>query len=192
MLSLPQIQRLALAREFRVLADRVLDNGRACEPSIRNALQAPDAVGVASIGLALQRCCELSYSPTPLTAALSSWLIEQQRSDGLFGSGARPSIPASAVAIRSLLDVATLHRDSGRDGASAAGLAAGRAIATLARLLTDRAFDGNDPTDNRIIEWQLGDSSDFLRAVDLRRTRAWKAESDEDQAARRIVPAVAA
>ncbi len=157
MISLTHIERLLRAESYARLVERVLANGRRVNRAVAKHLRVSDAVAAAACGLALQRCCELTYAPTPLAERLAMQLLEMQRNDGHFSR----SVAASAVALRGLLDFLQHHRDIGETVSAhlsagiAEGLTAFRRTQSVVGALRDNAVEST------IVMWQLGDNDAF-------------------------------
>ncbi|MEE9129067.1 MAG: hypothetical protein V3T84_03545 [Phycisphaerales bacterium] len=163
MINLSHIERLVNEESYSRLVDRVLSNGRRVNTAVAKRLRGPEAVAAAACGLALQRCCELTYAPTPLADRLAMRLLEMQRNDGHFSC----SVAASAVALRGLLEYVQHHRDVGEavDAQTSAGIAEG-----LAAFRRTQSADGgfrHSPVESTIVLWQLGGHEAFRSAVDL-------------------------
>ena len=163
MINLSHIERLLDEESYGRLVDRVLSNGRRVNRAVAKRLEVSEAVAAAACGLALQRCCELTYAPTPLADRLAMRLLEMQRNDGHFSR----SVAASAVALRGLLEYVQQNRDVGEpvDAQISAGIAEG--LAALGR--TQSANDGfrNCAVESTIVLWQLGEHAAFRSAVEL-------------------------
>ncbi|MEX0885994.1 MAG: hypothetical protein WD009_06100, partial [Phycisphaeraceae bacterium] len=82
MLSLHLIGRHFYAGDHARLLRAVTENGLDLPAALHPHLADEPA---ATIGLALRRLAELTYGPTPLTAAMTTALLEHQRDDGGFG-----------------------------------------------------------------------------------------------------------
>ncbi len=157
MISLTHIERLLRAESYRRLVERVLTNGRRVNRAVARHLEVSDAVAAAACGLALQRCCELTYAPTPLAERLAMQLLEMQRNDGHFSR----SVAASAVALRGLLDYLQHHREVGEAVDAQVSAAVAEALAAFRRTqLVDGALR-NDAVESTIVLWQLGDNDAF-------------------------------
>ncbi len=161
MINLSHIERLLDAESYGRLVDRVLANGRCVNRAVARRLEVSEAVAAAACGLALQRCCELTYAPTPLADRLALRLLEMQRNDGHFSR----SVAASPVALRGLLDYVEHHRDVGEavDAQTSAGIAEG-----LAAFRQTQSADGsfrNRAVESTIVLWQLGEHEAFRSAV---------------------------
>ncbi len=163
MISLHQIEQLLRAESYDRLIERVLANGRSVAGTLAARLHEPDARAPAACGLALQRCCELSYGPTAIAGDLASRLLAQQEGDGSFGG----SFAAAAVALRGLSDYAQQHREIGEavDEPTAAGIS--RGMEALRRAQADDCGLGTDAEAWAIVRWQLGDQPAFRAAVRL-------------------------
>ncbi len=163
MISLHQIEQLLRAESYDRLIDRVLANGRSVAGTLAARLHEPDARAPAACGLALQRCCELSYGPTAIAGDLASRLLAQQDDDGSFGG----SFAGAAVALRGLSDYAKQHREIGEavDEPMAAGIT--RGMEALRRAQADDCGPGADAEAWAIVRWQLGDQPAFWPAVRL-------------------------
>ena len=163
MINLSHIERLLDEESYGRLVDRVLSNGRRVNRAVAKRLEVSEAVAAAACGLALQRCCELTYAPTPLADRLARRLLEMQRNDGHFSR----SIAASAVALRGLLEYVQQNRDVGEpvDAQVSAGIAEG--LAALGR--AQSADDGfrNSAVESTIVLWQLGEHEAFRSAIKL-------------------------
>ncbi len=163
MISLHQIEQMLRAESYDRLIERVLANGRSVAGTLAARLHEPDARAPAACGLALQRCCELSYGPTAIAGDLASRLLAQQNDDGSFGG----SFAAAAIALRGLLDYAQQHREIGEavDEPIAAGIT--RGIEALRRAQAEDRGLGTDAEAWAIVRWQLGDQQAFRTAVKL-------------------------
>ena len=155
MISLTHIERLLTAESYGRLVEKVLSNGRRVNRAVAKHLEVSAAA--AACGLALQRCCELTYAPTPLAERLAMQLLQMQRNDGHFSR----SVAASAVALRGLLDYLQHHRDVGEavdrhvSAAVAEGLAAFRRTQSVVGAWADNAVEST------IVQWQLGENDAF-------------------------------
>ena len=163
MMNLSHIERLLDEESYGRLVDRVLANGRRVNRAVAKRLAVSEAVTAAACGLALQRCCELTYAPTPLADRLAMRLLEMQRNDGHFSR----SVAASAVALRGLLEYVQHHRDVGEaaDAQVSAGIAEG-----LAAFRRTQSADGalrDNAIESTIVLWQLGEHEAFRPAVKL-------------------------
>ncbi len=163
MINLSHIERLLNEESYGRMVNRVLANGRLVNRAVVRRLEVSEAVAAAACGLALQRCCELTYAPTPLADRLAIRLLEMQRSDGHFSR----SVAASAVALRGLLEYVQHHRDVGEavDAQTSAGIAEG-----LAAFRRTQSADGgfrNSAVESTIVLWQLGEHEAFQSAVNL-------------------------
>lgn len=107
MISISQIQRMVDHGNHRQLIRRVLSNGRCMSPAIREHLLGqpggPDVPTIAA-GIALQRCCELTYLPTDLATDLAGRLTATQMPDGRFGIADETALAATAIALRGLIE----------------------------------------------------------------------------------------
>ncbi len=162
-MNLSHIERLLDEESYGRLVDRVLANGRRVNRAVAKRLEVSEAVAAAACGLALQRCCELTYAPTPLADRLAMRLLEMQRNDGHFSR----SVSASAVALRGLLDYVQHHRDVGEavDAQTSAGITEG-----LAAFRRTQSADGgfrHSAVESTIVLWQLGEQEAFRSAVKL-------------------------
>jgi len=162
MINLRQMQRLLDAGErggpgsraaWERVIERILDNGRCHCPAVRRALISSPAVQLVATGLALQRCCELTYGPTPMGRDLVARLADSLNSEDLFGG----DIAATAVTLRALLD-----------WADASGAECGdhvqRAIAGLGECQDAAGLLGGDVVASAIALWQLGDRPNVCEA----------------------------
>lgn len=163
MINLSHIERLLDEESYGRLVDRVLSNGRRVSRAVAKRLEVSDAVTAAACGLALQRCCELTYAPTPLADRLAMRLLEMQRNDGHFSR----SVAASAVALRGLLDYVQHHREVGEaaDAHVSAGIAEG--LAALGRTQSADGGFRNSAVESTIVLWQLGEHEAFRSALKL-------------------------
>jgi hypothetical protein len=160
MLTIPHILRLIEAEAYGRLIERVLANGRCDSPDICRRLSRPDVRVPAALGLALQRCVELSYSPTAVAGALVGRLLDQQRGDGLFGSASHESqLIATAVALRSLADLPLPPGEGKGEGVTDSTLnsAINEARDSLAHLANAIDWLALSPVAAAIALWQLGD-----------------------------------
>lgn len=158
MINLRQLQRLLDSGEagtggmggagaaFERVIERILNNGRCHCPAVRRALFGSTAVRAVATGLALQRCCELTYGPTAMGRDLADRLATMMDDEGLFGG----DIAATAVAVRALLDWV----DASGEGVSDV---AQRAIAGLGECQDASGLLGGDVVASAIVLWQLGD-----------------------------------
>lgn len=160
-MNLSHIERLLNEESYGRLVDRVLSNGRRVNRAVAKRLEVSEAVAAAACGLALQRCCELTYAPTPLAARLAMRLLEMQRNDGHFSR----SVSASAVALRALLDYVQHHRDVGEavDAQTSTGIA--EALAAFRRTQSVVGGFRNSAVESTIVLWQLGEHEAFRSAV---------------------------
>ena len=163
MISLHQIEQLLRAGSYDRLVDRVLANRRSVAGTLAARLHEPDARAPAACGLALQRCCELSYGPTAIAGVLASRLLAQQDDDGLFGG----SFAAAAVALRGLSDYAQQHREIGEAVDEPTAAAITRGMEALRRAQADDCVLDTDVEAWAIVRWQLGDQPAFRPAVRL-------------------------
>ena len=161
MMNLTHIERLMEEESYDRLVDRVLANGRRVGTAVATRLGVPEAVAAAACGLALQRCCELTYAPTPLAERLAMQLLEMQRNDGHFSR----SVAASAVALRGLLDYLQHHQDVDEVLPHRTSAAIAEALAAFRRTQSaDGGFRSN-ATESTIVLWQLGEHKAFRSAV---------------------------
>ena len=161
MISLTHIERLLRAESYGRLVEKVLSNGRRVNRAVAKRLEVSEAVAAAACGLALQRCCELTYAPTPLADRLAMRLLQMQRNDGHLSR----SIAASAVALRGLLDYLQHHQDVSEMVDARVSAAIAEALAALSRT---RSVDGafrDDVVESTIVLWQLGEYEAFRSAV---------------------------
>ena len=157
MINLSHIERLLNEESYGRLVDRVLSNGRRVNRAVAKRLEVSEAVAAAACGLALQRCCELTYAPTPLAERLAMQLLEMQRNDGHFSR----SVAASAVALRGLLDYLQHHRDIGEVVDALVSAAVAEAMVAFRRTqLVDGALRDN-AVESTIVLWQLGENDAF-------------------------------
>ncbi len=163
MINLSHIERLLDEESYGRLVNRVLSNGRRVNRAVAKRLEVSEAVAAAACGLALQRCCELTYAPTPLADRLAMRLLEMQRNDGHFSR----SVSASAVALRGLLEYVQHHRDVGEsvDAQVSAGIA--EALAAFRRTQSADGGFRNSAVESTIVLWQLGEHEAFRSAVKL-------------------------
>ncbi len=163
MINLSHIERLLDEESYGRLVDRVLSNGRRVSRAVAKRLALSEAVAAAACGLALQRCCELTYAPTPLADRLAMRLLEMQRNDGHFSR----SVAASAVALRGLLEYVQHHRDVGEaaDAQVSAGIA--EALAAFRRAQSADGGFRDSAVESTIVLWQLGEHEAFRSAVEL-------------------------
>ena len=157
MISLTHIERLLTAESYGRLVEKVLSNGRRVSRAVAKHLEVSDAVAAAACGLALQRCCELTYAPTPLAERLAMRLLEMQRSDGHFSR----SVAASAVALRGLLDYLQHHREVGEAVDAHVLAAVAEALAALGRTQSIVGILHDNAVESTIVLWQLGDHEAF-------------------------------
>ncbi len=162
-MNLSHIERLLDEESYCRLVDRVLSNGRRVNRAVAKRLEVSEAVAAAACGLALQRCCELTYAPTPLADRLAMRLLEMQRNDGHFSR----SVSASAVALRALLDYVQHHRDVGEavDAQTSTGIA--EAMAAFRRTQSVVGAFRDNAVESTIVLWQLGEHEAFKSAVKL-------------------------
>ena len=163
MISLTHIERLLTAESYGRIVERVLANGRRVNRAVAKRLGVADAVAAAACGLALQRCCELTYAPTPLAERLAMRLLQMQRNDGHFSR----SVAGSAVALRGLLDYLQHHRDVGEAVDVHVSAAVAEASAAFRRT---QSVDGalcDNAVESTIVLWQLGESDAFRSAVKI-------------------------
>ena len=160
MISLTHIERLFRTESYGRLVERVLANGRRVNRAVAKHLEVSDAVAAAACGLALQRCCELTYAPTPLAKRLAMQLLQMQRSDGHFSR----SVAASAVALRGLLDYLQHHRDVGEAVDAQVSAAVAEALAALGRTQSVVGALHDNAVESTIVLWQLGDNDAFKSA----------------------------
>jgi len=164
MLTIQQILRLVEVEANERLVERILANGRCDAPEIARRLARPDVVVPAALGLALQRCAELSYGPTAVAGALVGRLLDQKRGDGLFGSSSIESrFIASAIALRGLAEFARAASSAGASPTAAAHAALNEVKAALARLIAAADSRWLSPLPAAVVLWQLRDRPD-LRA----------------------------
>lgn len=163
MINLRHIERLLDEGSYGRLVDRVLSNGRRVNRAVARRLAVSEAVAAAACGLALQRCCELTYAPTPLADRLALRLLEMQRNDGHFSG----SVSASAVALRGLLDYVQHHRDIGEpvDAQTSAGIA--EAMDAFRRTQSVVGAFRVNTVESTIVRWQLSEHEAFRSAVKL-------------------------
>ena len=157
MINLSQIERLLDAESYGRLVDRVLSNGRRVSRAVAKRLEVSDAVTAAACGLALQRCCELTYAPTPLADRLALKLLEMQLTDGHFSR----SVSAAAAALRGLLDYVQHHRDVGEpvDAQTSAGIV--EAMAVFRQTQSVVGVFRDNAVESTIVRWQLGEHEAF-------------------------------
>lgn len=183
MISKRQIERLAGAESWSVLARRILANGRCLCRRGQERLCSSSASAEAGLGLALQRLAEITYGPDPLGDELFLRLLARQRRDGLFGPGPHHSPAASAAALKGLLVWADRQAEWGRPCdrrvLDAIFLGLNRLCAILDR--GDRSL--TNEADLAVILWQLADHPAFRRSVDLEalvgRLHTGDAQADE-------------
>lgn len=185
MISLPRIARFADAQDFDRLLDEITRNGRPISLPVRLRLSEPAGIASAALGLALQRCIELTYRPMPISTGLASRLLDEMREDGSFGT-----VAGTAIAVAGLL----AFRDQAWANARLRRAAGGQDDCTLERMETmlhqidlgiaaawhwlrqrqeqsaALRFDGpsgliGDELDSAIVLWQLGLEPRFARAV---------------------------
>lgn len=166
MVNQNQIRRLVELRSYGRLIERLLPAGRCRSDQAVCDLCRPEASAAAAIGLALQRCCELSYTVTPATKRLADSLAVIRRGDGLFGDGEQPSVGASAVAIRAMLEWSQLCERSGH-GSARLGREIDRSIRALAQLQDDEGLIADNPVGSAIALSMLGDQSEFQQSVNV-------------------------
>ncbi len=163
MMNLMHIERLLEEESYDRLVDRVLANGRRVGKAVAMRLAVPEAVAAAACGLALQRCCELTYAPTPLADRLAMRILEMQRSDGHFSR----SVAASAVALRGLLDYHQHHQDVDEVLPHQTSAAIAEALAAFRRTQSADGDFRSSTTESAIVLWQLGEYKAFRSAVML-------------------------
>jgi len=164
MLSRRQIERMVAAGTHRRMVERILANGRCGSEAARARLTDPRAATAAGLGLALQRLCELSYSPSEGCREVSRRLMRLQRPHGLFGPTEEGSIPGSAAAVRGLHDWCGLLHEGDPDrrrveGAMKAGLRG------LLGAIDGGGQRAPDVAELAIMVWQLGPISGFRRVI---------------------------
>jgi len=205
MISLNRIERLVCAGAWERIIDCVLDNGRSRNLALRLRLARAEAACPAALGLALQRCCELTYGPTPAAAGLAARLIHAQNDRGLWrpadaGGGGSPggaspgSLPAAAAALRGLIEYRRQRLEAAATVDPALETAIDRGLHALAGHQGEDGLIGDDGVDAAIVLWQLGGVAafrervryfDLLEAVDA-------SEIDVPEDVRRLAHAVAA
>ncbi len=161
MISLLQIQRLVEEKSYGRLIDRILTNGRSVEPAVAKKLHHTEMLVPAAYGLALQRCCELSYGPTEIAHEVAMRLLIRQRDDGSFGG----SPAATAIAARGLLESTHQQREVGAAVDDRAVIGVTRSLASLARAQSADGLFGTDVVVADIVLWQLADCEAFRSAV---------------------------
>ncbi len=164
MISLTHIERLLTAESYGRLVEKVLSNGRRVNRAVAEHLEVSDAVAAAACGLALQRCCELTYAPTPLAERLAMQLLEMQRNDGHFSR----SVAASAVALRGLLDYLQHHRDIGETVEAQVSAAIDEGLTAFRRTQSVIGAWRNNAVESTIVLWQLGDNDAFKSVCAVR------------------------
>ncbi len=170
MISRAQILRMAEHKQYARLLQRVLDNGRPCDATIRQRLCSEAVACPASLALAVQRYLELSYDSRSVEGdRLISWLVMLQDHNGLFGSDDATDddrIAATALAIRALMDYLTTNAGHENNNADESDpptmrLSAAMALERAAQaMIARRAMEycmGGDLVTAQIVEWQLGD-----------------------------------
>ena len=163
MISLTHIERLLRAESYGRLVEKVLSNGRRVNRAIARRLGVAEAVAAAACGLALQRCCELTYAPTPLAERLAMRLLQMQRNDGHFSR----AIAGSAVALRGLLDYLQHHRDVGETVDPDVSAAVTEALAAFRRTQSAHGASPDNAVESTIVLWQLGENDAFRSAVKI-------------------------
>ena len=164
MISLNHIDRMIHYEMYERLVQRILANGRSISSGHSMLLMRSDAVEAAACGLALQRCCELTYAPTPLAAELAMRLTQMQRTNGHFSQ----SLAGSAVALKGLLDFLDQTHDVGEtvNESMRAGIA--EALAAFRRTQLDASpINEQQIQESQIVLWQLADNAAFRSAVGL-------------------------
>ncbi len=164
MINLNHIDRMIRHEVYERLVQRILANGRSISSIHSMLLVRSDAVEAAACGLALQRCCELTYAPTPLAAELAMRLTQMQRTNGHFSQ----SLAGSAVALKGLLDFLDQTHDVGDtvNESMRAGIA--DALAAFRRTQLDASpINEQQIQESQIVLWQLADNAAFRSAVGL-------------------------
>lgn len=173
MLSLNKIERLVELGHLQSLLDAVLANGRPLPVGVRARLTGDDDLGLAAMGLALQRATELSYLPTPGSWAIAGRIV------GLLADchhSGRASAGAVALALGGLSDVL--------DQADAAGVLVPaeilRAVEAAFEAGIYRLFEAQaglaaqhpaqaglvgTPVDSALLTWQLADRPGLVSRV---------------------------
>jgi hypothetical protein len=173
MISLTQIQRMIDHGSFAQLIRRILSNGRCTCPAIREHLlgnpTGPDTP-LAACGLALQRCCELSYLPTNVARRLGDRLAAAQMPDGRFGIADDTALATTAIAVRGLID----YRDQESIGCKecvAVNLDAAidRGLRAITHMVNSAAGTRDHAIGILIAIWQLGHLSAFRARIDVER-----------------------
>lgn len=144
MINLQQMQRQLDSRAFSRVIGRILANGRCHTATVRQRLVDSPAEEAVATGLALQRCCELTYGRSAMGEALAERLEAMQEADGLFGS----DIAATAVAARALLDWA-------EQTGEAPGEVCEKALAGLGECQGLDGLLSGDVVGSAIVLWQL-------------------------------------
>jgi len=181
MISLSQIERMIEHGSHAQLIRRILANGRCTCPAIREHLLGrpggPDTPIIAA-GLALQRCCELSYGLTDLAGDLAMRLITAQMPDGRLGIADDTALAATAIALRGLIE----YRDqlAGMGGGSDSeretdgqdpkvDTAIERGMSAVSHLVNLWANSRDHATGILIAVWQLGHLPSFRACIDVDR-----------------------
>jgi hypothetical protein len=150
MMSILRLERLIRAGSHRRLIESVLANGRFRSGELVDRLCLGDGGEAAALGLALARCCELSYGPCPLAASIAGRLRRLQQDDGLFGRG----LAASAIALRGLLQFRD-HRSEAMAGQSDLPPATRRGLDALRHAIREGP-GGADRLDAAVVVGWLG------------------------------------
>jgi hypothetical protein len=172
MISLTQIERMIDHGSHSQLIRRVLANGRCTCPAIREHLlnppNGPDTP-VAACGLALQRCCELTYLPTDLAADLAERLSRSQMPDGRFAIADDTALSASSIALRGLIEyrdqlLATAARP---EETARLERAIDRGLAAVTSMIDAAADNPQHATGIAIAVWQLGHLPSFRDRINV-------------------------
>lgn len=199
MFSLNQIERLMEVGAYQRLIDRILANGRCDVLEARRRLGEGGNARLAALGLALQRCCELTYGPTEIGRQLAGELrLALLTGDNTLSM--QPGAGALAVAARGLLDwIARLAQlDETDSDASIEHTAVTRCLSLIGAAQDRSGLIGNDAAESAIVLWQLGEHAHDEVAisphVDLMRLRTAVMRSTDraDGALCRFAYAVAA
>ncbi len=174
MLSARQIDMLISRQRFVRLVDRILANGRCPDRSVRDALRQPRIARPVGLALALQRRCELVYRNDAAIDRIGDELLAARREDGWFTAAddGRPSVTATALAIRALYDWAVLRaahprtdgHDRSRDDRLLAALRG--AVDALAAAQGEEGLIERDLLGSLIALWQLGTIARCWTALD--------------------------
>lgn len=167
MISLTQIERMIDHGSYPQLIRRILSNGRCTCPAIREHLigspAGPD-IPLAACGIALQRCCELSYLPTALAGKLAGRLLDAQMPDGRFGIADDTSLATTAIAVRGLIEFREQLCEAG-ESIQVLDPAVKRGVSAVTQMVNTSTATRDHATGILIAVWQLGHLSAFREQI---------------------------